>query len=302
MKQLAIRIYGIIIEIWNYILNDLIASKISPPKVRPISDSLDKIINENYSMSRFGDGEFGIVLGNSIMFQEKNPKLIEEMKEILECEEDGILICIPDIFEELDEYVPRAEHYWKQYLHKNRYSLYKLLTPPKKKVGERIFYNTQISRFYIDYTIKTKMKQKVRNLQSIWNGKRLLIIEGEKSRLGIGNDFFDNAAGIIRIIGPSLNAYNKIDEIEAAALQRNDYDMILIALGPTATVLAYRLWKAGKQALDVGHIDIEYEWYLQGAQEKVAIKDKFMAEVQGGDDIGDLHSEIYESQIVGKYV
>ena len=38
---------------------------------------------------------------------------------------------------------------------------------------------------------------------------------------------------------------------------------MLIALGPTATILAYDLAEKGVQALDVGHIDIEYEWFLR---------------------------------------
>jgi hypothetical protein len=36
--------------------------------------------------------------------------------------------------------------------------------------------------------------------------------------------------------------------------------LILISLGPTATVLAYDLAKLGYWAIDIGHIDNEYEW------------------------------------------
>ena len=38
--------------------------------------------------------------------------------------------------------------------------------------------------------------------------------------------------------------------------------LILIALGPTATVLSYDLYKLGYHVIDIGHADIEYEWFL----------------------------------------
>ena len=49
--------------------------------------------------------------------------------------------------------------------------------------------------------------------------------------------------------------------------------MIIIALGPTATVLAYDLAKEGYQALDMGHFDIEYEWYLRNATKKQLLEE-----------------------------
>mgnify|MGYP000128627122 CR=1 FL=1 len=42
--------------------------------------------------------------------------------------------------------------------------------------------------------------------------------------------------------------------------------LFLIALGPTATVLAYDLFKSGYQAIDAGHVDVEYEWWRMGAK------------------------------------
>ena len=40
-------------------------------------------------------------------------------------------------------------------------------------------------------------------------------------------------------------------------------NLILISLGPTATVLAYDLSKLGYQAIDIGHTDLEYELLLR---------------------------------------
>ena len=57
--------------------------------------------------------------------------------------------------------------------------------------------------------------------------------------------------------------------------------MILLALGPTSTVLAYDLFKLGFQVVDVGHVDIEYEWFLRKAEKRIQIDNKYVNEVNG---------------------
>lgn len=74
--------------------------------------------------------------------------------------------------------------------------------------------------------------------------------------------------------------------------------LILIALGMTATVLAYDLSKAGFWAIDIGHIDVEYEWFLRGVTEKIALNGKFVNEVSGGREVSEINDPIYEKQII----
>lgn len=66
----------------------------------------------------------------------------------------------------------------------------------------------------------------------------------------------------------------------------------------TATVLAYDLAKNGYQAIDIGHIDIEYEWMLMGATEKIPVPGKFTNESQGGHDVVQCLDPGYLSQII----
>lgn len=75
-------------------------------------------------------------------------------------------------------------------------------------------------------------------------------------------------------------------------------ELILIALGMTATILAYDLAKAGLWAIDIGHIDVEYEWFIRGATEKVALNGKFVNEAPGGRDVAEVKDSLYESQII----
>ena len=105
-------------------------------------------------------------------------------------------------------------------------------------------------------------------IKNIWDGKEILLVEGEKSRLGMGNDLFSNAKKIERILCPAENAFDKYDDIVNKVLEQDSGKLVLIALGMTATVLAYDLHKLGYWAIDIGHIDIEYEWFLRGAAKK----------------------------------
>ena len=79
----------------------------------------------------------------------------------------------------------------------------------------------------------------------------------------------------------------------------NKNRLILIALGPTATILAYDLYKLGYQSIDIGHVDIEYEWYLRKAKKKIKIENKYVNEVKnGGKNIVKIIDKNYYKQII----
>ena len=87
--------------------------------------------------------------------------------------------------------------------------------------------------------------------------------------MGVNNDLFDNVKSIKRILCPIVNAFNIYEKILQEALKIKKNKLILLALGPTASVLAYDLYHAGYQVLDIGHMDIEYEWFLRNATQAI---------------------------------
>lgn len=71
----------------------------------------------------------------------------------------------------------------------------------------------------------------------------------------------------------------------------------------TATILAWELSGGGYWAIDIGHIDIEYEWFLRKTSDKIKIEGKYVNEVLGGkSNIADCNDEEYKSQIICKVV
>ena len=126
----------------------------------------------------------------------------------------------------------------------------------------------------------------------------------------MGNDLFDNIKSIERILCPAEDAFNKYNEILNEIKKVENSKLILLALGPTATVLAYDLHRLGYKAIDIGHVDIEYEWYLRKAETKIKIPSKYMGEqgVMGANtesklerlNIEDVDDDNYKKQIIAK--
>ena len=78
---------------------------------------------------------------------------------------------------------------------------------------------------------------------------------------------------------------------------------MLLSLGMTATVLAYDLAKLGYWAIDMGHLDIEYEWYLKGdnnMDKPLSVKGKFTNEAVGGNEVGECTDAQYLNEIIYK--
>lgn len=261
-------------------------------KVLGILDTLNYIIAHNSSVSRFGDGEMYIIAGHNIPYQYYDENLANELKEIISSESnESLVVCLSDVFERLDRYNQSAIDFWKQHLN-NNYVYYKSLCKAPW------YGSTFISRPYMDLVDKSLSKMYFNTIKKLWDKKNILIVEGANSRSGVGNDLFDNANSVERIICPSKHAYSKIDEIESLIEKHAESKLILLILGPTAKVLAKRLSNKKFQAIDMGHIDSEYEWFKMKATTKVKFNHKHTAEYNYDENITLIEDKKYNSQIV----
>lgn len=265
------------------------------PKVATIDETLDEIINNNKSIARFGDGEIRLINNENISFQQPNEELSKRLREILNSDDENILIGLPDVFsfKDINKSVRQRKLFYKKEI-VLKYDSYKVIKNDKK------YYNANISRPYLEYKDKSNTESIFNKLKTIWNNKDIIIVEGEGSRLGIGNDLFDNVKSISRILCPVRDAFDKYDVILNKCKEFSKDKLFIIALGPTATVLAYDLAKEGFQALDMGHVDIEYEWFKMGVTEKVKVNGKFTNEVKGGQVVEDIQDDNYERQIIAR--
>lgn len=263
--------------------------------VMSIDETLDELLKTEKSLIRFGDGEFNIMNGYSIAFQEHNEELARGMKEILlTANQEEMLLCMPEVFQAFKGEFPldyNSETFWKKEL--DRYADFF-----KEYCQSKIYGSAFISRPYIYSKDRTRAFDQFEKMKQLFEGKDLLIVEGTTSRSGVGNDLFDKANSIKRIICPSHNAFSKIKEIREKILEHSEGRLILLMLGPTAKVLAYQLTQQGYRALDLGHIDSEYEWMQMKAETKVQLKHKHTAEFNFDQDIEFIDDEGYNRQIV----
>ena len=119
--------------------------------------------------------------------------------------------------------------------------------------------------------------------------------------MGVGNGLLDGARSVRRILGPATQAFSGYDEILRKACTIEKGVLFLLALGPCATALAYDLHMRGYQAVDVGHIDVEYEWMQMEATEKRPLKNKMVFEA-GGISGEETPDETYLSQIIERII
>ncbi len=265
------------------------------PKIRSAEELLELIINEKKSLSRFGDGELEIMQKRERpWFQKADVILAERLEAIFRSEDERVVIALSDNFGSLEKYTEKAADAIRLYLDNGiREEVMKAIDM------NRIYYDAYVTRPYIMYRNKKYAERIFELFKQIWKQRDILLVEGSNSCIGIRNDLFGGAACVRRIVAPPKNAFMVYDQILTSVKNNITTDtLVLVSLGPTATVLAYDLAVAGIQTLDIGQLDNEYEWFLKGASERVEIEGKCVAELRGCHEVELIADEEYEKQII----
>ena len=280
------------------LLKDYLYSKdVNPPRVYGAEETIELIIQKKLSVSRFGDGEFDMLLNiNHPKYQKNDFNLVCKLNAAFNSNNKNLLVCIPDVFssDSLKSLNSKSARHWKRFLIKNRKKLYQIFN------FNRVYGDALFTRHYIGQKDKTSSGIYFEYVKKIWDKRNVIVVEGRYTRFGVGNDLLLNAKRVQRILCPEKNAYDKYDDILKVCKQQDKDTLFLLALGPTATVLSYNLCNEGYQAIDIGHLDIEYEWFLKHADKKCAVPNKWVNET---DDIitsenDTLHDEEYENSII----
>lgn len=280
----------VVLDFWD----TWIVSKCYPaPKIMSLDDTLGTIACKRCSVSRFGDGEIKLVAGRSLAFQPCSEDLQKRLKEIMSAPVPGLLVCLPDIFSDLSSFTPEARAHWKKHLALYRKWWCRSVTDKEQRFG-----NAFITRCYMMYQDKSQADACFAGIKQLWEGRHILLVEGEQSRLGVGNDLFSETLSLKRILAPNQDAFRFLhDIIEAVRKYDAASYLVLLALGPTATVLAYDLTRIGYQALDIGHVDIEYEWSRMKVTHKAPVAGKYVNEAGGAPRV-QIDDAAYQNEIV----
>lgn len=244
--------------------------------ILPDEETARLIREEGYSLTRFGDGEFQWMTGKNKVsgFQQSSEQLSIALREAYRTKLDKLLVGVPRALVNDKGYTLQAKAFWRGFVSRNQDLLQALFDGTRTKYA-----NASITRPYIDYSSKEDATHRFELVKSLWASRDLLIIEGSSTGFGVGNDLLDNAASIKRLECPPVNAFAHYREILTTALKyAHSATLVLLCLGPTASVLAYELAKEGLQAVDIGHLDLEYEWFLRGSNAKDSVPGKHVNE------------------------
>lgn len=256
------------------------------PKIMGLKESLSLLSGGGHSLARYGDGEFKLMMGEGISFQKYDKRLAECLIKIISNKNDKVLVGLPDFFGMC------KSDYFRRVIINCRDFLYQYM---------------DFEGFYVDSMLTRQIKFDTENdgikyfslVKALWQGKDIVIVEGAGSRLGVGNDLFSQAKSIERILCPIKDAFSKYDEILDECLKYSKDKLFIIALGPTATVLAYDLANEGYRALDIGHLDTAYEAFLRKSEKFVHVEGKIVFNEERHDNlIPPCKDENYNNQIV----
>lgn len=169
--------------------------------------TIEYILSNHVSVSRYGDGEYMVMAHKGNGFQKPNEKLCERLKEVLNSRLHNHIVCLPYAFVDVSHMTLDARNFWYPFCGSYKDLILKITDSQKK------YYDTNFTRFYMDVKDKSRTGEIVKLLKQIWDDRDIVIVEGKYSKLGVGNDLFDNAKSIQRIVAPSKNAFQRYDEI-----------------------------------------------------------------------------------------
>ena len=261
-------------------------------------DTINYIKKHGCSISRYGDGEFQLMQQcGAPGFQSGSSEMSEALLNVLTNHSPDLLICMPGPMISSKHLRKSGKAFWEGWIPENYANIISMV---KSRTGSQYhFGDSYISRPYSAYRSNQHTSTLFRQVRELWESQDILIIEGTHSRLGVGNDLFSNTKSIKRILAPAENAFSVYPQILDSVLSHWNGELVIMALGPTATVLASDLSKKGIQALDIGHIDEQYEWFKSGTPFQ-PIANKYVNEAIGGNTLVEYTDPIYESQIIDK--
>lgn len=235
-------------------------------RVHTIDETIDELLHTDKSMVRFGDGEIVMIKGVDLMLQQAAPEIGEGLAGILAYRDDGLMVTIPDIFRTLSDHHKASRQFWRDHLLFNRKTYERYCN------RDRVYGSTFVSRCYYFTSDRGRCDGWFAKIRKIWENRDIVIVEGTRTHNGVGNNLFDSAAGVERIICPPSNAYGALPAILDACLAYGTDRLFLLSVGVAAKFLAVELYQRGYRVLDIGNMDMEYEWYLRKAPDKMSLE------------------------------
>lgn len=235
-------------------------------RVHSIDETIDELLSTEKSMVRFGDGEIVMIKGVDLMLQKASAEIADGLKEILAYRYDDLIVTIPGIFDTLSDHHKASRQFWRDHLLFCRKTYETYCNP------NRVYGTTFVSRCYYFAKDRTPCDAWFAKIRKIWENRDIVIVEGIRTHNGVGNDLLDTAKSIERVICPPSDAYSAIPAILEACTTYEKDRLFLLSVGVAAKFLAAELFRQGYRVLDIGNLDMEYEWYVRRTPGKIKLE------------------------------
>lgn len=208
------------------------------------------------SFCRFGDGEFRLMLGDSIGFQKYEPELALALWEIFCMADDNMYIGVP--YQQFE--APSLFNDWIRTFYFTsgawiRKFLYQYLS------GDRELYiDTGFNQVYQTYQ-NMNFFAYYEHIKELFRNKKIMVIAGEGILAGLDVDIFEYAVSTEYLYSYKADAFDEYDKILKEALNIDKNRLICVILGPCSKLIVRDLTKAGYMAWDIGHLVKDYDAY-----------------------------------------
>lgn len=249
--------------------------------------SLDKTfewMESGKSIVRFGDGELSIILGGrGPDFQNASKDLSSDLRRIFFDDHPRVLKCLPILLnsfsDELIGYNVQTVEWWRKWLLNHFWRVIYLYVESSRCEYGDAFVSRPYMRTIGCQDLDVNLSEYFARVRKLFLERDVVIVEGSKTRFGVGNDLLIYARSIRRILVPKVNAYQVKQELLEFLDSNADQNLLyILACGPLAKILTLRLSELGCTAWDLGHLDVEYEWYQRGFQSISSVPGKYVNE------------------------
>lgn len=205
-------------------------------------ETIRRVADGRLSIARLGDGEIKLAAERSCKTQVGSPDIAKRMRRVLLSDDPRVLVAIPRIFDQEPSLAKPG--FWPQHV-----PAFRKLCRPGAAYGSSFVSRRDAWPIPLEAEFW-------RLWQEIWAARPVLLVTGSNKGRRAEGKLLGNAASVDRLDCPKQDAWAAQEALMADcmawAAAKVD-PLVALACGPTATVLAHALGKAGVQAIDIGH-------------------------------------------------
>ena len=158
------------------------------PNVETPINTINAIIKNKKSITRFGDGELLLTQGVSIPFQEYSEELSSRIKDIIKCNDENILVGINQLyFNTEDIYQDHIKLFQNNWVAKNLEKQCSILDVNKQ------YYDAAFSQPYLTLNSSYDFDLHYKSIKKIWDKRDIALISGEGILDNLDYNIFDQS-------------------------------------------------------------------------------------------------------------